>query len=168
MTIRTQSGGRTAALTLAALAALTCAVLAVRCLRLQADLGAERRRLDDAKNQTVQATFDRLALPPNQKIAVCNRSGSDITVSALTAVYIDAEGKPETFNSASDRWRTWTVPAGATRNLDAAGDAGWDGSAVFYAMDTTGGGQERLLTGTSADLKNGCIELASGKTARGD
>jgi hypothetical protein len=156
-----RSGGKAGALALASLAVLALVVLGARQWQLRVELRTASGELAQAKQRAAEGTYNRLALPPNRKLTVCNVSGSDMTIASVGAVYMDSVGRPVTFNSASSQWRTWKIPAGATRSLDAAeaGGAGWDGSTVFYAMEIDGQGGSRLVSGTSGDLKSGCIRL---------
>lgn len=165
--MRKRISGNTGALALIALALTVIAALAVRCAQLQSYVSTESASLAQLQKRDALAAFDRFTLPPNRKLSVCNESAKEVTISALTAVYIDAHGNPATFNSASDQWRVWKIPAGSTRSLSLAssGSPAWDGSAVFFAMDIGSGNADQLVAGTSADLRSGCLRLPARITA---
>lgn len=149
---------------LASLAA--SAVLAVRWRNLHAELQTANEKQAVSTNRAALATFDNVSLPTNRRLTVCNNSLEEATVSAVTAFYWDANGKLKNFNSAKNQWHTWRISAGATQPLSLieANGAGWDGSVVFYAMDIHRQGKDSLLSGTSEDLKSGCIRAAEGQS----
>lgn len=154
-------GSRAVPIVLIVFSLLAIALLAARDARLQAGLRAENEALAEARNREANAVFDRLDLPPNRRLTVCNASKNDLTISALTAIYIDAGGRSAIFNSASHQWRTWRIPSNAGERELAAPESGWDGSAVFFAMDVESDGKRRLISGTSDDLAGGCIRLSA-------
>jgi hypothetical protein len=161
-----RNDGKAGAIVLIVFSLVALAVLGTRQVQLQDELRDENATLVQSRNRAAAAAFDRLALPPNRKLTVCNQSGKDLTISALTAVYIDKEGRPSTFNSAINQWHAWRIQAGSTEmlGLDDEPGAGWDGSALFYAIEVSGEHGTELLSGTSDDLKGGCIRLTPHKS----
>jgi hypothetical protein len=144
--------------------------MAARYVQLHGELTAVDHSLAETRSHAASAISNRLALPPNRRLAVCNGGDGDAIISALTANYIDGKGTPVTYNSASGEGHTWKIAAGSRLTLDAV-DAGvpvWDGMAIFYAMDVVSAGKSRLLTGTSEDLKNGCIQLSTRRSGNRD
>lgn len=155
--------GNISALVLAVLALAASGCLAVRFVALRAELMRETRALEQTKSLAAKAALDTFALPANRKLAVCNASGADATITAVAAFYTDREGVLRNFNSAANQWPVWTLAANSTRKIDfsSGGTEAWDGSVLFYAIDVTVEGGNRLLSGTSDDLKSGCIALSN-------
>ncbi|MGA3035609.1 MAG: hypothetical protein ABSD70_20175 [Terracidiphilus sp.] len=148
--------GRIGAIALAVLAAGVSVLLGVHYRQLDAELTSQRQVFAQAKNGGAVAIANRLALPPNRRLAVCNDSSSNTTISSVAAVYIGQSGKPEIYSGANEQWRTWSVPA---RSRLALGATDWDGSALFYAMNVSNADKSQLLAGVSDDLRSGCIRL---------
>ena len=128
-------------------------------LRLEAL--ATQQKLDLLERRTTLATLDSVSLPPNRTLSICNDTAAEIAVSALTAIYWDSSGRLRTFNSAKNQWHTWRIAARTTQplKLTQQNSSVWDGSAVFYAMDLVQPGRNLLLSGTSDDLRMGCIRI---------
>ena len=159
---KTQSGaGKVAAVLLTIVSLAASGLLAVRCYRLRDEVNAENQIFVQTRERMALATLDSFSLPPNRSMAVCNKSAKDITISALTTIYVNSQGKLRNFNSAKDQWHTWLIPAGSKQFLDMRkqGISIWDGSVVFYAMDIGREPQSLLVSGTSDNLKSGCISL---------
>jgi hypothetical protein len=170
---RSEAGARVgtaSAIVLAILALAASGFLVARYVVLREELRRASAALELKKSRAATAALDAFALPANRKLAVCNTSGAEATITAVAAFYTDREGVLRNFNSAASQWPTWTVAANATRKIDFSprGVQVWDGSVLFYAMDVTVQGQSRLLSGTSDDLKTGCIALAGEKAGRGN
>lgn len=160
------TAGRPIAIILVFLSLIASALLAMRCYRLRTEFNAESETLARTRNSAAMVTLESFSLPPNRKMEVCNNSGEAITISALTASYTDPRGRPLNFNSASNQWHAWSIPAGSRQKLDLTehGAAVWDGSVIFYAMYIARQGKELMLSGTSDDLRNGCIPLSTKPT----
>lgn len=159
-----QNGERAGALVLNIVGAAAIALVAARYAQLHSQLAVAARSLAQTQSRAAFAVSNGLALPPNRRLTVCNADATEATISALTANYIDAKGRPVTYNSASGDGRTWKIAAGSRVALDdvEAGVPVWDGSVIFYAFDVVSAGKSRLLAGTSEDLKDGCIQLPAG------
>jgi streptogramin lyase len=138
-------------------------LLAARAYSLWSDADKANHSLALTRNRSAMATLDSFSLPANQKVEVCNQGDKEITISAVTAFYSDARGKLRNFNSALSQWHAWKIPAASRQVLSLAdnGSSVWDGSAVFYSLEIELNGKHEVLTGTSEDLRNGCIVLAS-------
>ena len=156
---------KSGAIALNVFAAAAIALMSTRYVQLRSELVATNHSLVETRSRVSSAVSNRLALPPNRRLTVCNGGDVDATISAVTANYIDGKGKPATYNSAGDDGRTWTIAARSRLTLDAMEASGtpWDGSVIFYAMDVVSAGKSQLLAGTSEDLKDGCIRLSAGK-----
>jgi hypothetical protein len=156
------TGGKFVPILLAALSLAASGMLALHFYRLQSDTGTTTEVIEKLKNHEALATLDNFSLPANRIMTVCNNSGGDVTVSTLTAFYIDSHGTLNDFSSASNQWHTWRIPAGSKQRLDLhdAAHTVWDGSTVFYAMDASRDRKTQLLSGTSEDLKNGCLAIS--------
>jgi hypothetical protein len=157
-----QSGvTKAVAVGLAVISLAVSAMLALHCFRLSSEVKAVTGIVAQSRNRTALATLDGFSLPANRKLQVCNDSGADITISALTAFYTDSHGKLRNFNSATNQWHEWHIPGKSRQQLDLAQNGGtaWDGSVVFYAMDFSRKGKSFMLTGTSDDLSSGCVSL---------
>jgi hypothetical protein len=165
-----QSRARAGAIVLNVFGVAAIALMAARYVQLHGEFAAADHSLAETRSHAALAISNRLALPPNRRLAVCNEGDTDATISALTSNYIDGKGKPVTYNSASGEGHTWKIAAGSRLILEdvEAGAPVWDGSAIFYAIDVVSAGKSRLLAGTSEDLKSGCIQLATGKPADRD
>ena len=150
-----------AAISLVILSLTACGLLMAQCYRLRGEAGSAKEALAQSRNRAALTTLDSFSLPLNRKMAVCNETGTGVTISALTAFYIDDDGSLRNYNSASNKWHTWRIAAGSHQMLDDTGQGGtaWNGSALFYAMDLGGPGESALLSGTSEDLSRGCIAL---------
>jgi hypothetical protein len=155
----TIGGQKVAAILLMLLSLAVCVLLAVHWTGLEKELQDEREKLAQSNSRSALATLDSVALPPNRTLSVCNNSPGEITISALVAFYWDANGKLRNFNSARNQWHTWPIRAGEREQLSLTqhDSTVWDGSAFFYAIDMNRQGKDLLLSGTSDDLKNGCI-----------
>jgi len=166
----TDSGSiqKTVAIAVIIISLAASATLAVRTDTLQADVQKATVTLAESKHKAALAIIDSGSLPPNRGLTICNSWPETATISALTASYWDRQGKLRTFNSAKHEWHTWEVPAGATKSIALAelNGSGWDGSVVFYAMDLSNHGKGTLLSGTSDDLKSGCIFTAAIESSR--
>jgi hypothetical protein len=156
------NGGKVLPALLSALSLAASGVLALHFYRLQSDAGAATALVEKVKNHEALATLENFSLPANRIMTVCNNSGRDVTISTLTALYIDPRGQLRNFSSASNQWHTWRVPAGSKQKLDLhdAAQTVWDGSAIFYAMDVSREGKSQLAAGTSEDFTNGCLAVA--------
>ncbi len=143
-------------------------LLGVRCYGLYTGTGDLQKMLAQAKDRAAMETLNSISLPPNRKLTVCNNSPADITISAVAAVYWDVQGKLKNFNSAKEQWHTWRLSSGSTQQLNLTQQDGtaWDGSIVFYAMDVNRQGKDLLVSGTSDDLKGGCIQAVSDPAGR--
>jgi hypothetical protein len=145
-----------------------CVVLAIHGQSLRAEVQATTDTVAESQHRAALALIDSGSLPSNRPLSICNNSTEEITVSSVTAVYWDAQGALKNFNSAKHQWHMWRVSAGATEplNLLESDGTGWDGSVVFYAMDLHRQSKDMLLSGTSDDLKDGCIAVTSETGAR--
>jgi|SRR5580658_1303855 hypothetical protein len=144
-------------------------VLAVRWHSLSSEVQAASERLAESRDRAAVATLDSASLPPNRILSVCNNSPEEITVSAVTAFYWDGHGQLKNFNSAKNQWHTWRIGAGTTQALSLTQQNAatvWDGSVIYYAMELNRQGKDMLLSGTSDDLRNGCISAVSGQGGR--
>lgn len=136
--------------------------LGARWFQLHNEQEEAQSELTRLQNQTALATLDSVVLPPNRALSLCNDSAQDLTVSAVAAVYWDKQGKLANFSSAAEQWHTWRLPAKQPAKLDLTGGAApWDGSVIFYAADIDGLGKGVLISGTSDDLKNGCVHVGA-------
>ena len=154
--MKERGSGRIGAMSLAAIAGAVAVLLGFRYTQLGAQIRSQSQDFAQARGRGAVAIANRLALPPNRQLAVCNDTPLDATIAAVTSVYIGQSGKPATYSSANERWRTWSIPAGSRLAFDAPG---WDGSALFYAIDVDNSGTNQLLAGISDDLSGGCIRL---------
>lgn len=161
------SGGaiRVTAIGLFACSALAVAMLAARAVQLQRELNRDTVYLAQQHNRAATSALNRLSLPPARPLAVCNDSSLAITIPVLTAVYSGPRGAFVTYNSASDNWRSWNISAGSVEKFAHPGAAagGWDGSAIFFAVDVVVGDTQRMLAGTSGDLAGGCLHITAAK-----
>jgi hypothetical protein len=164
------NGARAGAIVLNVIGVVAIALMAARCMQLHGELAAAAQSLAETRSQTALAVSNRFALPPNRQLAVCNGGDTDATISAVTANFIDDKGKPATYNSASGEGHTWKIAARSRITLEdaEAGAPVWNGSAIFFALDVVSAGKSRLLAGTSEDLKSGCIQLVTRKSADRD
>ncbi len=160
--------GTVSAIVLAILALTASGFLIARYVVLRDEVLHESGLLELKKSRAATAALNAFALPANRKLAVCNTSEVEASITAVVAFYTDREGVLRNFNSAANQWPAWAVAANATRKIDFAsgGSKVWDGSVIFYAMDVTVQGENRLLSGTSDDLKTGCIALYAGRAGR--
>lgn len=138
------------------------AALGARWFQLHNEQAEAQSELTKLQNQAALSTLDSVALPPNRALSLCNDSAQDLTVSDVAAVYWDKQGKLANFSSAAEQWHTWRIRAKQPAKLDlTSGAAPWDGSVVFYAADIDGLGKGMLVSGTSDDLKNGCVHVGT-------
>jgi hypothetical protein len=161
------NGGKLVPALLAVVSLAASGILALQFFRLHAAADTATESVEKLKNHEALATLDSFSLPANRVMTVCNNSGRDAAISALTAFYVDSHGTLRSFSSASNQWHTWRLVAASKQKLDLrdAGRTVWDGSAVFYAMDVDREGKSQLLAGTSEDLRNSCLDISpnSGK-----
>ncbi|HKF47728.1 MAG TPA: hypothetical protein VKB38_10255 [Terracidiphilus sp.] len=146
------------AISLLSLSLPVCAWLAMRQVDLHSQIDNARARLEQERNAAAVTTLNSIALPANAPLSLCNQTRDHAQVTALAGIYSVPNGDFNIFNSARDQWRTWDVPAGARVPLDLR-ESGWNGQALFYAIDVNAGGKRQLLTGTSRDLHGGCVNL---------
>jgi hypothetical protein len=159
------------AIGLFACSALAVAALVARAVQLRSELKDETAHLAQQRSRTATSTLNRLSLPPARALAVCNDSSAELKVAVVTAVYLDPHGSLASQNSASEDWRSWTIPAGSKERFADAGLAqttGWDGTAVFYAIDVASGDTQRMFSGTSGDLADGCIHITAERMRGGN
>ena len=155
------------AMAVLALALASSIWLGIRWMKLRGEAAAAAAQLDQARNASAEATLNSMALPANGKLSVCNDAHDRMQITALAGVYTDAHGALRVFNSAKETWRTWEIAPGAESHLTMQQDgAGWDGQALFYAMDVAGAGGEQMLAGTTKNLISGCIALSGKRSNR--
>jgi hypothetical protein len=164
------AASRVTAIALAVFSALVVAALAARAVQLQRAENVETEQLAQEHSRAAAFARDRLSLPPARPLAVCNDSSLPITISVLAAVYPGPRGTFVTYNSASDNWRSWTIPPGSVERFPDSGAAAgaWDHSAIFFSLDVKVGDMQRLFAGTSGDLADGCFHITTAKMRQGD
>jgi len=141
---------------LAVLAVAAMLVSGWRFVSLNAKLSEARQAQSEAESLTSRAIVDRLSLPANRPLQICNHGGEG-KVTALAAFYWTQDGTIEQFNSAKEGWFTWLLPAGKTVPMQWTDGSQrlWDGAAIFYAVEVQRGTQTQLIAGTSANLDGG-------------
>ncbi len=155
---------RRTAIGLAVCAAIALAILALRALELQAELHNEMAHLAEQRLAAAASAVNRLSLPPARPLSVCNDTSTQLNVPVVTALYLGPGATFLSYNSASDDWRSWTIPPHSMKRFVDAGAVqrtGWDGSAVFYAIELASGGTPHMFSGTSNDLAKGCLHIAA-------
>lgn len=165
-----RGANRTAAIGLVACSALAVAVLAAHALQLQRELSQESAQLAEQRSRAAASALNRLSLPPARPLAVCNDSSSAIAIPVLSAVYPGPRGAFVSYDSASDTWRSWVIPAGSVEKFSAPGPAprAWDGGAMFFVLDVASGNTRRMFAGTSGDLTGGCLHITAEKMRQGN
>jgi len=146
---------------LALLAVAAMLVSGWRFVSLYTQLGAARQAQSEADAAGSHSIVDRMALPANRPLQICNHGGEG-KVTALAAFYWTPEGAVAQFNSAQEGWFTWPLPAGKTAPIQWTDGSRrlWDGSAVFYAAEVQRGAQTQVVAGTSANLDGGGCAVA--------
>jgi hypothetical protein len=141
---------------LAALAVAAMLVSGLRFVTLNATLSEARQAQNEATTLSSRAIVDRLSLPANRPLQICNRGGEG-KVTALASFYWTQDGTIEQFNSAQENWFTWPLPAGKTVPMQWTDGSQrlWDGSSIFYAVEVQRGNATQLIAGTSANLDGG-------------
>jgi hypothetical protein len=154
------AGEKTAAIALVVMATVAGAWLGIRQMELRGELAQAREKLEQVRNAAAEATLNNIALPTSRKLSVCNHGHEPGQITALATIYAGANGDLHVFNSARDGWRTWDIPARSEQTLQPGQPArGWNGEALFYAMDVAGARSTQLLAGTADNLARGCIAL---------
>lgn len=115
------------------------------------EFAPERRKLETLQNQT-----DLFA---RGKMCVLNASSDqEVTIRKLAIVYLDDEGRFQTFNSDTAGGVQWKIGPGHREHLDYP-RGGWDGSVTYFAMWYSVGGNEFPMAETWPVDPEHCVRL---------
>lgn len=110
----------------------------------------------ERQHQALQGQTDLFA---RGKMCVRNPSSDQrATITKLAVVYLDEDGRFETFSSDDAGGVTWSVAPGHTELLSHPG-SDWDGSVTYYALWYVVGGQEVPLADPWPLDPEHCVKL---------
>lgn len=133
------------------------AELSAEIAEIDARLAELRPELVAAEGQ-LSGLEERTGLLAPGRLAVCNHSGSTVTVKMVAATWLGADGELQTFNSTDHGLDLWRIPAGERLVLERP-QAGWDGSVTYYSLWLRAQGQEFPFAGTWPPAEGGdCVE----------
>ena len=151
------------AMSMAFLGLLVAALLLHRWSQLRVQSRKESQALLFERSAKVVSTLGAdTVLPENKPLTVCNPSSEPVNIIAIAATYRAADGDLTTFNSTRAGRHSWLIPPGSKESLSLfeSGKMQWDGSVIFYTLDTRSKGKAYLLSGTADQLPGGCLSLA--------
>jgi len=148
---------------MAFLGVLVASLLLYRWSQLRVQSQKESQALLFERSAKVVSTLGADAvLPENKTLTVCNPSTEPVNIVAIAATYRSTNGDLTTFNSTRAGRHSWLIPPGSKESLNLleGGTMQWDGSVIFYALDTRSKGNAYLLSGTADQLPASCLSLA--------
>lgn len=95
------------------------------------------------------------------RFAVCNFSGTPVTVVWLAATWLGPDGEFRTFNSSEHGRDLWRVSPGQTEELDHP-PSGWDGTVAYFSTLLKVEGQEYPYAGTWPPTEQNCVRWSPG------
>lgn len=164
MNKRTYSISASIAQSMAFLGVLVASLLLYRWAQLRVQSQKESQALLFERSAKVVSTLGADAvLPENKPLTVCNPSTEPVNIVAIAATYRSTDGNLKTFNSTRGGRRSWLIPPGSKESLNLleGSKMQWDGSVIFYALDTRSKGKAYFLSGTADQLPASCLSLAT-------
>jgi hypothetical protein len=143
------------------ISALALLAIGSRWMNLRDRLTHAEQDAAAAQDLSTRSLLRGFSLPVNKPLHLCNQTGTEVKVVALSAAYWTTDGKVGEFNSAEHDWHQWQLERGQTETMQL--ENAWDGSAIFYAVEVQkGNGSRTLLTGTpdNSDAR-GCVTITA-------
>lgn len=162
MNRKTSSFNAVVAISMALLSLLVAGFLFYSWSQLREENRKENQALLALRSAKLVGTLGaNVVLPENKPLTVCNPSSESVNIVAIAATYRTADGNLETFNSTHAGRHSWLIPPRSRESLTLfeSGKTLWDGSVIFYTLDTRSKGKDYLLSGTADQLEGGCLSL---------